>query len=154
MKKNKTLLVDPSRDYNIAFSCHDTDLETIREIHKNNYEYYQNFTIAKWIKFYFYILIGKIYYAQIPSEHPYWKQVVVRKNTEKALEVDTLKYKECLEDWDKIKYHYNRETSLKDIREKIRKSKDEIERNTHPSKVVNILHDIFYYLDVKYKIGT
>ena len=153
MKKNKMLMVDPSRNYNITLSCDTTDMETIRLMHKNNYQYYQNFTTLRWIKFYFYILIGKIYYVQLPSEHPYWRQVV-RRDTEKSLKVDMSKYKECLEDWDKIKYHYNRETSLKDIREKIRRVEDQIESSKSPSKIVNVLHDIFYYLDIKYKIGS
>ena len=68
---------------------------------------------------------GKCHHTDLPSEHPYWAKVV-RASVFNTMMRHMQNYKLCMEDSSQIKYLYNLDTSLDDIKEKIDKCKARI----------------------------
>jgi hypothetical protein len=84
----------------------------------DNYDYCQNFNLWKWVVFYFWYYVGRVRYCDLPSFHPYWKNEV-KKDMRKKLDSIIIKYNECKNNPEKIKYYFNATTSLRDIEKRI-----------------------------------
>ena len=68
---------------------------------------------------------GKCSVTDLPAEHPYWTKVV-RESVLKTMKRHIRNYIECSKDPSKIKYLYNANASLRDVRDKINKCKTRI----------------------------
>ena len=66
---------------------------------------------------------GKCEPHELPSYHPYWS-LVVRLGYRKLLFKTIENYNKCEEDIEQLKYLYNHNTSLKNLRERIEKYKN------------------------------
>ena len=77
-------------------------------------------TIKDWI--------GKCKDTDLPYFHPYWG-LMEKLNLRKTLLRVVSQYNECLKDSEKIKYYFNKGTSLGAIETKIKKLKEEVYLN-------------------------
>lgn len=84
----------------------------------NNVKYCAKMNWFKMIEFYFWIIVGRVRFCDLPSFHRYWKHEV-RKNEKKSLKILISKYELCKKNPTRIKYLFNKNTSLKDIENRI-----------------------------------
>jgi len=106
----------PIQPYNINNWC---------KMVNDNDAYCKNFNWWKWVVFYFWYCIGRFKYIDLPSNHPYWKEQV-RKDIKEKLKVTLVKYTDCKKNPEKIKYHFNIFTSLKDVENTIAEYKQKL----------------------------
>lgn len=92
------------------------------EMVKKNEQYCENWNLFKRFEMYFYKWHRGFNYSDLPSQHPYWK-LQVKKDYRLIVKTLQEKYEECKKDNSKIKYMFNRNTSLKDIEDKIERYK-------------------------------
>lgn len=93
-----------------------SDVEAHKSFLKENYEWCKsNSTVNDWQ--------GKTETpTNLPSWHPYWVNQVKKQYLITLERIEKL-YIECLEDHDKIKYHYNRSAGIETIERHIEELK-------------------------------
>jgi hypothetical protein len=85
-----------------------------------NEKYCSNFTLKKWTLFYILYFFGRFRLCDLPSFHPYFKKLIKKNNAKKIKDLKA-KLKDCKKDNSKIAYYFNRDTTIKDIEDKIKK---------------------------------
>ena len=97
------------------------------EMVNNNQKYCSKMNAVKWVKLYFWIMMGRVRKVELPSFHRYWRLQV---NKQYKVDIKSLivKYVTCKKNPSQIKYLFNKTTSLKDIEQKILKMKNEIKK--------------------------
>lgn len=90
-----------------------------------NRQYCENFNLLKWAVFYFWLIVGRVNYVDIPSFHPYWK-IQTKKKMKSALLKLQLDYHKCKVNQNNIKFLFNNGTTLQDIEKLIRTKQEEI----------------------------
>lgn len=85
----------------------------------------------KWIELYFWIIIGRVLFCDLPFFHKYWRLQII-KVYKKDLKRMIAKYKKCKKNPNMIKYEFGVQTlGLEDIKTMIEEKKKRIHQLNH-----------------------